>query len=395
MTLWVTKPANRSKAVQPDISISKAPEYRLKWLCLISDCFIRVFTWEEGVSQVPALKPGSKHAPSEDRLSLEVISLLAPPLASLLRGLPAGSLRELEEIRMRAGQPLLLRRGNLEFTVYPGGKIGSDLVKGFPVTPEAVRSSVEIMTRSSIYAWEDELRNGFLTLRGGHRVGLAGKVVVEGGYVKTVRHISSLNVRIAKEIKGVGRKLLPYLIEKSIVQSALIISPPQAGKTTLLRDLIRILSSGEPEAGLAGLNVGVVDERSELAGCWEGIPQNDLGPRTDVLDCCPKSQGMVMLLRAMSPQVIVTDELGRREDITALEEAVNGGVTVITTVHGQDEQDIKRKPVLRELLGTGVFRRGVVLSRRQGVGTVERVWDPATGRDILTAPLVLRGREHA
>ncbi len=343
---------------------------------------------------MPALKPASKHVPSEDRLYPEVISLLAPPLASLLRGLTAGSLSQVEEIRLRAGHPILLRTGNLEFTAYPGGKAGSEWAKGFLVTPEIIRASVEIMTRSSIYAWEDELRNGFLTLRGGHRVGLAGKVVLEGGSIKTVRNISSLNVRIAREIKGVGRKLLPYLIEKSIVQSTLIISPPQAGKTTLLRDLIRLLSTGGPESGLAGLNVGVVDERSELAGCWEGIPQNDLGPRTDVLDCCPKSQGMVMLIRAMSPQVIVTDELGRREDITALEEAVNGGVTVITTVHGQDEQDIKRKPVLRELLGTGVFRRGVVLSRRLGVGTVERVWDPGSGKDILTVPLVLRGREQ-
>jgi len=318
-----------------------------------------------------------------DRFCCEIVPLLAQPAASLLRNLPSEYSTILEELRLRSGSPILLRSGQKEISVSPDGQVTLDTSKGFSVTPEIVRTSLEIMTRSSIYAWEEELRNGFLTLPGGHRVGLAGRVVVEAGKVKTMRYVSSLNVRISREVKDVAQKVVPYLITNRTLQSTLIISPPQAGKTTLLRDIVRLLSNGIPELGLPGQNVGVVDERSELAGCWEGIPQNDLGPRTDVLDCCPKSQGMIMLLRAMAPQVIVTDELGKPEDISALEEAVNGGVSVITTVHGQDEEDAMRKPFLKQLLQTGVFRRIVVLSRSLGVGTVERIIDTAQGKNLL------------
>lgn len=324
--------------------------------------------------------------PGNDRFGCEVVPLLAQPVASLLKSVDSGYRASLEELRLRASRPLLLRCKQGEFTVTPDGKLTQDITKGLIIIPELVRSSLEIMTRSSIYAWEEELKNGFLTLPGGHRVGLAGKVIVEAGKVKTVRYVSSLNVRISRELTDIGRRILPYLIANASVHNTLIISPPQAGKTTLLRDIVRLISYGGQEAGLAGLNVGVVDERSELAGCWEGIPQNDLGPRTDVLDCCPKSQGMIMLLRAMAPQVIVTDELGKSEDIAALEEAVNGGVSVVTTVHGENEEDISRKPFLNELIRTGVFRRIVVLSRRMGVGTVEKILDTSDGKNVLPVP---------
>ncbi|MDA8442542.1 MAG: stage III sporulation protein AA, partial [Peptococcaceae bacterium] len=264
----------------------------------------------------------------------------------------------------------------------------------YRVTHEQVLTSLEIMTRSSIYAWEEELRNGFLTLKGGHRVGLSGKVVLDKGAVKAIRYVSSLNIRVSREVIGIARKVIPFLFADYHLQSTLIISPPQAGKTTLLRDLIRLISTGCAEIGLPGLNVGVVDERSELAGCWEGVPQNDLGPKCDVLDCCPKAQGMMMLLRSMAPQVIVTDELGRAEDIYALEEAVNGGVAVLTTVHGLDASEVKRKPLLRELLATGVFQRTIILSRRLGVGTVEKIIDLKRGENVLHYPLALSGRRQ-
>ncbi|HWJ03205.1 MAG TPA: stage III sporulation protein AA [Verrucomicrobiae bacterium] len=334
------------------------------------------------IKQVIATQSGQKPT----RLDLEILPLLAPELGEKLRCISTETKLRVEEIRLRSGCPLVLRTGQGEITLTGNGQTCRDITKGFRVDGEMVRATLDIMTRSSIYAWEEEIKNGFLTLRGGHRVGLAGKAVLEGGRVKTLRPVASLNIRIAHEVKGVGSKLISYLINNSGVYNTLIISPPQAGKTTLLRDLVRLLSTGVPEIGLKGVNVGVVDERSELAGCWEGIPQNDLGPRVDILDCCPKAQGMIMLLRAMAPQVIVTDEMGKREDLHAVEEAVNGGVTILTSVHGQDVEDVMRKPVLGEILTTGVFQRIVVLSRRLGPGTVEKIWDGNLGKNLLALP---------
>ncbi len=333
------------------------------------------------------------HSDSGHRFDREILPVLAQPVGKLLANLTRDKKTRLEEIRLRANQPLIIRLDKGELTATPQGEFINDWALGYRVNQSQVLTTLDIMTQSSIYAWEEEIKNGFITLRGGHRVGLTGKVTLDAGQVKTIKHVSGLNIRISKELKGVGRKVLPYLLKDYRVQNTLIISPPQAGKTTLLRDLIRLLSSGVIELGIRGVNVGVVDERSELGGCWEGIAQNDLGPRTDVLDCCPKAQGMVMLLRAMAPQVIVADELGRPEDIRALEEAVNSGVSVLTSVHGEDNLDIRRKPILREVLQSGVISRVVVLSRRLNVGTVEKIIDCTENKNLLSSPLALAGRE--
>jgi stage III sporulation protein AA len=327
------------------------------------------------------------------RFDKEILPLLDPALRDWLFNLTPAKKDRLEEIRLRAGQPILLRFAKEEFTLTAKGELVKDLAYGYRIDQQALLTTLDIMTQSSLYAWEEEIKNGFITLRGGHRVGLSGKVTLEAGQVKTIKYVSGLNIRLSKEIKGVGRKVLPYLLKDHQLQNTLIISPPQAGKTTLLRDLTRLISSGVVELGLRGVNVGVVDERSELAGCWEGIPQNDLGPRTDVLDCCPKAQGMIMLLRAMAPQVLVTDELGRQGDMSAIEEAVNSGVNVLTSVHGEDELDVRRKPSLREVLESGVFSRIVVLSRRMNVGTVEKIIDCTHNKNLLNSPLALAGRE--
>lgn len=327
------------------------------------------------------------------RFVQEVLPFLAPAVSDLLRNLPTSIWSELEELRLRVSRPLLMRLGLGELTLNQHGEICRNLSDGVIISREMVDRSLQMITASSIYACEEELKNGFLTIRGGHRVGVTGKVVLEAGRVKTIRYVSSLNVRMSREIKGVGRQVLPYLIHNSQVVSTLIVSPPQAGKTTLLRDIIRLLSDGDQKLGYGAVNVGVVDERSELAGCWQGVPQNDLGRRVDVLDACPKAEGMLMLLRAMAPQVIVTDELGRESDLRAVQEAVSGGVAIITSVHGLDEQDIRRKPVLRAILDTGVFQRIIVLSRRLGVGTLEKILDSSTNRNLLSGgPKLLTGR---
>jgi stage III sporulation protein AA len=163
------------------------------------------------------------------------------------------------------------------------------------------------------------------------------------------------------------RELRPY--------HTLLISPPRAGKTTILRDLVRLLSSGIPDLHFPGLSVGVVDERGELAACYDGVPQHDLGPRVDVLDHCPKALGMLMLLRSMSPQVVATDEIGRPEDVTALWEMVNTGLSVLATAHASSWEELEQRPYLRDLVRDRIFQRYVFLSRRRGPGTVDGIWD--------------------
>ena len=222
------------------------------------------------------------------------------------------------------------------------------------VTPADIREMTEFISGYSMYACEDELRNGFITLKGGHRVGIAGEVVTENGKIKTMKNISSFNIRISRERKGCADRLVQYADG-----NLLIISPPRAGKTTLLRDLLRQISRKPME------NVGIVDERSEIAACYRGRPENDVGERTDVLDCCPKPEGMLMLLRSMSPTVIGVDELGKKEDIDAVLRVVNCGVRVIATVHGENLEEIRRKEVFRELFREGLFRHYIILEKKQ------------------------------
>lgn len=279
----------------------------------------------------------------------------------------------LQEIRLRVWEPLLVIYDNREFFVGENGRLNTCMNDIYIVTPEDIRNTLDFISRYSLYAYEDEIRQGFITIQGGHRVGIAGKVVMEDHGIKTIRHISFLNIRLSHQVKGCGSELLSQIEDENGVKHTLIISPPRCGKTTLLRDLIRLLSDGTEER--AGVTVGVVDERSEIGACYQGIPQNDLGKRTDILDCCPKAYGMLMLIRSMSPVVIAVDEIGSREDIEAIEYVINAGCTILATVHGNSIEDIRNKPVLRRLVEERIFERYVVLNNRGGIGHIERIFD--------------------
>ncbi|ADY56213.1 stage III sporulation protein AA [Syntrophobotulus glycolicus DSM 8271] len=289
-----------------------------------------------------------------------------------------------EEIRIRINQPLILRTGKTEYFISPAGEDCHEQ-ESIRITKEDIDTTLEKMTFSSLYAVEEELRQGFLTLPGGHRVGLAGEVLLEKGSVRSLKHISALNIRIAHELEG-ETKLLQYLLdqEKDICNT-LIISPPRAGKTTVLRMLIKTLSNGLPAIQLAGQPVGVVDERGEIAGIWQGIPAFDLGIRTDILDRTPKALGIAMLIRSMSPSVVAVDELGAPEDVRSLEDAVRCGVKIIATAHAGSIEEIRERKQINGLLEQKVFRRIVLLSRRKGPGTLEKVFDPLDNRAIYSA----------
>ncbi len=277
----------------------------------------------------------------------------------------------LQEIRMRVEKPFLILADGEEYFVTENGELTKKEEEGYLITKQEMMETISYITHYSLYAYEEEIRQGFLTIEGGHRIGIAGKMVMEGKRIKSIKYISFLNIRLTHEKKGCADCLLPYIIDGGKICHTLLVSPPRGGKTTILRDLIRQLSNGTKL--LNGVTVGVVDERSEIGGSYLGIPQNDLGIRTDVLDCCPKAEGMMMLIRSMSPQVIAVDEIGDYEDSRAIEAVMNCGCKVIATVHGDSIEDIQKKPVLQQMVSHKVFERYVILGKKPG--KIQEIFD--------------------
>lgn len=267
----------------------------------------------------------------------------------------------LQEIRIRSGKPILF---------YQNGKERSLEAEG---NPELIRNLLAIFSKHSLYAYEDEIRQGFLTIEGGHRVGISGRVVLEKDGIRTIKDISGLNIRLAREHRGCADALIPWIYEKQMVLSTLLLSPPGAGKTTMLRDVIRLISDGNSHG--PGVSVSVVDERSELGACYRGVPQRELGMRTDVMDACPKAEGMLMMIRSMAPRVVAVDEVGTREDLEALRSVMKCGCRILATVHGDDVEDLRKKPVIREMVQEMMFSRYVVLSANPRPGTIAGIYD--------------------
>jgi len=268
--------------------------------------------------------------------------------------LPQSVINEIEEIRMRCGQHVRLQGQGCE-------KIVSHIV-----TADDLVKTLNSLVKYSYYAYEEDLAKGFITIEGGHRVGVCGKAVVKKGHTSLIKEVSSMNIRFCKEIRGCAENLSGYLTdERGLPVSTLIVSPPGCGKTTLLRDITRLLS-------YKGIKAAVCDERSEIAGMYGSVPSFDLGPRTDVLDGAPKAQGIEMLIRSMSPQVIITDEIGKKEDIAAIEQCISSGVALISSIHGSCPDDVSSS-VLGGLAGKGFFRNIIFLSGDRGPGTVKEI----------------------
>lgn len=263
------------------------------------------------------------------------------------------SLDDIEEIRIRAEQPLIIRTSL------------DEIVTEYIVTTEDILTSLERICENSVYTYQNQICGGFITVTGGHRVGISGNAVMEEGRILNINYISSLNFRIARQVIDCSRPLLNYIIDydNNTVKNTLIVSPPGAGKTTILRDLVRNISNGFN--GFRGLNVGLVDERGEIAAMYKGVAQNDIGIRTDVIDNVPKVIGMRLLIRSMAPQVIVADEIGGEDETETINYAVCSGVSGIFTAHGNSFNDLLLNPTLNDLIKLNVIQRIVFLENKR------------------------------
>jgi stage III sporulation protein AA len=266
--------------------------------------------------------------------------------------LPQEEQSRAEELRLRVGYPMSV--------VLAGRERGLD---GEPVRTQELEQLVELASRASVHAVMDQIRRGYLTVEGGHRLGLCGTAVLREGDIHALRALSSADLRIARQVRGAAQPILEGVCHRGQLVSTLILAPPGLGKTTLLRDLIRLVSDGE---GCTPQRVSVADERGELAAAWSGRPQLDVGRRTDVMEGCPKAQALMYLLRAMNPQVLAADEITAPEDVRALLTAAGCGVTLLVTAHGADREDLRRRPLYRPLLEEGIFQRLVRICRENG-----------------------------
>lgn len=276
--------------------------------------------------------------------------------ATVRKLFPENYMEGLEEIRVRAGRPL-------EF-LYGDGKVMQFGVIG----AGQIHEMLNYLSGYSMYALAEELKQGYLTMEGGHRIGVVGHVARTGdenavqGDIQGLFQISGLNIRVAHEKKGCAAELVNGIRNGETIYNTLIFAPPGVGKTTYLRDCIRLLSSGDDD--YPGVKVSVVDERSEIAACYQGVPQNDLGPRTDVLDNCPKERGMLMMIRSMSPQIIAVDELGEERDFLAVNEAIHSGSRILGTIHAENVEELTTKPYMHKILEHQLIGRFVSIRRR-------------------------------
>ena len=281
--------------------------------------------------------------------------------------------QNIQEIRIRVNQPVLVYISRQEYFLNCSGKLQSDNRGAYKGTIEDIRSIMNHLCKYSLYAYEEELKQGYFTIQGGHRVGITGQVIQEHNKIKNMKYISSINIRIAHEIKGAADAALPYLYHQNEIYNTMIISNPGCGKTTLLRDLIRQISNGNQYG--YGRNVGVVDERSEIGGSYMGIPQNDVGIRTDVLDACPKVVGMMMLIRSMTPRVVAIDEIGSLEDMQALQSVLQCGCRLIVTVHGESLEEIRKKVLFQPIIESCMFERFIVLGNLKKACMIQQIYD--------------------
>ena len=309
----------------------------------------------------------------------QLISYFPPELQEPLKYLPNFVHYNLQEIRVRTGQPLMLVTGKENLILLKRGQVSRKASEAdFFVTREQMKRLYEALCDYSVHSYEEELKNGFLTIPGGHRIGVCGTFLTENKKIYGVKDITSVNIRIAREVFGAADGIFEAF-GKGQVCSFLLVGAPSTGKTTLLRDFVRQISDG---TRCPIKKTAVIDERGELSAAFHGRMGNHLGTAADVYYLCPKAQGMEMAVRTGSPEFLVCDELGSEEETDVLLQCMASGVKTAATVHGESFEDLFLKEPVERLLAAGVFEK-VILLEKAG-GTPGRIREVLSVRELLT-----------
>lgn len=275
---------------------------------------------------------------------MEILEYFPIEIGQLIQNnIGQSEMNELEEIRIRVSKPIILKLANREKII------------NYKVSTQDILKILENITENSLYSYQKQICSGYISLKGGHRVGITGNVVMEDEKVININYIYSLNFRIAKQVLGAAEYIKQKVIENNNIYNTLIVSPPGAGKTTILRDLIRQISNNK--------TIGVVDERGEIAAMYKNEPQNDMGLKVDILSNVSKDIGIRMLVRSMAPDIICADEIGTKNDVEAIKYAVTSGVKGIFTAHGNNIESIKNSPILKELIEMRLIDRIIFLDK--------------------------------
>ncbi len=290
----------------------------------------------------------------------EILNYMPEHLKKILSKALAETENYVQEIRIRNGLPLILGTQKGSFAVLPDGKLSPAVGGSYIIVNSDIQRIFRAVCGNSVYAFSEDIRQGFVTIRGGHRVGITGRASMYNGCVETFREISSLNIRIAREIVGAANDIVDKVLMPDKIRNTLLVAPPMGGKTTVLRDLTRQISD-------KGIKCAIVDERGEIASVFQGVPQNNVGVQSDVIENVPKAQGMIMLLRTMSPQLIVTDEIATKEDCNAILQCFGTGVSVVASTHGESAEEVMNREFLKPLFGNMGFEQ-IILLAKEGRG---------------------------
>ncbi len=296
----------------------------------------------------------------ESRGIIGLFKYFPEPLYRVMGKIPVARLMKAEEIRIGTGKPVMIYEEGICYYILPEGKLTRQSEGTVRTSGTDVQEMLRLLCDGSVYAMEENISSGYITVEGGHRVGICGSCVIKGGKIMSIKDISYLNIRIAREVIGAAECVIDSIAGKGL-KNTLIISPPGSGKTTLIRDICRILGNRESYS----YKVGIADERGEIAAVYRGTPQNNVGKRTCVMDGCPKAEGMEMLLRSMGVDVVVTDEIGTEEDARAVQSLLNCGVCVIASVHGKSLEQVKKRENIGVLIGKGGFENIIVLENKE------------------------------